>query len=128
MAVCFVSICALALLALRVCASDVLQTAAGAIEGYTVGDVQYFRGMWDIPRPNIHSTGNAERYILVLVLCSLELRALGVPFAEPPTGSRRFRPPVKKASWSGVRAAVIGGRMCPQAHSLGPLVIGTEGT
>jgi para-nitrobenzyl esterase len=30
----------------------------------------------------------------------------GVPFAEPPIGSLRFRPPVKKASWTGERDAI----------------------
>ena len=30
---------------------------------------------------------------------------LGVPYAEPPTGDMRFRPPVKRAPWSGVRTA-----------------------
>lgn len=29
----------------------------------------------------------------------------GVPFAEPPVGDLRFRPPVRKAPWSGVHDA-----------------------
>ena len=30
---------------------------------------------------------------------------LGVPFAEPPTGPRRFAPPVPKSAWTGGRDA-----------------------
>jgi len=33
------------------------------------------------------------------------LRFAGIPFAEPPTGQRRFRPPEAHAGWDGVRDA-----------------------
>jgi len=40
---------------------------------------------------------------------------LGVPFAAPPTGDRRWRAPAPAASWRGVRAADSFGASCPQA-------------
>ncbi len=39
---------------------------------------------------------------------------LGVPYAEPPVGSRRWRPPVPVAEWAGVRKAQDFGPICPQ--------------
>jgi para-nitrobenzyl esterase len=39
---------------------------------------------------------------------------LGVPYAEPPIGDRRWRPPVPVAEWEGVRKAQDFGPICPQ--------------
>lgn len=39
---------------------------------------------------------------------------LGIPFAEPPTGGLRWRPPVPRACWTGERAATSFGAVCPQ--------------
>lgn len=39
---------------------------------------------------------------------------MGLPFARPPTGILRFRPPVPLAPWSGVRDAVRPGAACRQ--------------
>lgn len=44
---------------------------------------------------------------------------LGIPYAAPPTGDRRFRPPQVAASWSGTRDATKSGNNCPQAPVLG---------
>ncbi|QUQ68652.1 carboxylesterase/lipase family protein [Kutzneria sp. CA-103260] len=38
----------------------------------------------------------------------------GIPFAAPPTGDRRWRPPRPAASWSGVRDATKRPAPCPQ--------------
>lgn len=43
----------------------------------------------------------------------------GIPYAEPPTGDRRFRPPEDKTCWSGVRDALEFGHDCPQIPLLG---------
>ncbi len=39
---------------------------------------------------------------------------LGIPYAEPPTGTGRWRPPVPVAAWSGVRDAKAFSLQCPQ--------------
>ncbi len=44
----------------------------------------------------------------------------GIPFAQPPTGERRWRAPVPAAPWSGVREAIVDPAACPQpAPALG---------
>ncbi len=40
---------------------------------------------------------------------------LEIPFAAPPVGQRRWRPPEPRAKWRGVRAAKAFGAVCPQA-------------
>jgi len=42
---------------------------------------------------------------------------LGIPYAAPPVGARRWRPPAPAASWHGVRDATRYGSRCPQTVS-----------
>ena len=42
---------------------------------------------------------------------------LGIPYAEPPVGERRWRAPTPAASWSGTREALAFGAHCPQIAS-----------
>jgi len=43
----------------------------------------------------------------------------GMPFAAPPTGSNRFRPPQPAQPWTGVRRALSTANQCPQLGVLG---------
>lgn len=43
----------------------------------------------------------------------------GIPFAAPPVGNLRWRPPQTVASWDGVRKADQFGPICPQAGGAG---------
>jgi para-nitrobenzyl esterase len=44
----------------------------------------------------------------------------GIPFAAPPTGDRRWRPPAAAVAWDGVRSAVAFGPDCPQMMRFEP--------
>src|SRR5271169_1439731 len=37
-----------------------------------------------------------------------------IPFAAPPVGNLRWRPPTSPASWQGIRSATNFGNKCPQ--------------
>lgn len=50
---------------------------------------------------------------------------LGIPYAEPPIGNERFRPPLKKEPWDGTFPADAFGPACPQ-RNLGSFVLGTD--
>lgn len=39
---------------------------------------------------------------------------LGIPYAEPPTGSNRFKPTVAKEPWNDILEAQDYGYICPQ--------------
>ena len=41
----------------------------------------------------------------------------GIPFAAPPVGPLRFKPPARPASWDGTRDATRFGDVVPQAAS-----------
>ena len=49
----------------------------------------------------------------------------GIPYAAPPVGPLRFRPPAAPTAWDGVRAADRFGALCPQPQGGGPPVTGT---
>jgi para-nitrobenzyl esterase len=45
---------------------------------------------------------------------------LGIPYAQPPVGALRFRPPQPARAWSGIRVADTFGPPCPQAPGAFP--------
>ena len=44
----------------------------------------------------------------------------GIPFAEPPVGALRFRPPVEHKPWRGTRLALDFAPACPQIVTIDP--------
>jgi para-nitrobenzyl esterase len=47
------------------------------------------------------------------------LRFRGIPFAAPPLGNLRWKPPVAPASWDGIRPTTTFGNRCPQTDFAG---------
>jgi len=45
-----------------------------------------------------------------------EIMFLGIPYAAPPTGERRWKPPEQVEKWQGTRKADSYGAACPQAE------------
>jgi para-nitrobenzyl esterase len=50
----------------------------------------------------------------------------GIPYAEPPVASRRFRAPEPKRPWTSVFDATKPGPLCPQAARMSGAVVGSE--
>ena len=48
------------------------------------------------------------------------VRFLGIPYAAPPVGPLRWRPPVRPQAWPGTRPAQAFGPPCGQVYLLGP--------
>jgi para-nitrobenzyl esterase len=51
---------------------------------------------------------------------------LGIPYAAPPMGDLRWKPPQPAASWSGVRECTVLGTQAPQAPGLLPAPVETS--
>jgi para-nitrobenzyl esterase len=51
---------------------------------------------------------------------------LGIPYAVPPTGDLRWKPPQPAASWSGVRECTVPGTQAPQTPGLLPAPVETS--
>ncbi len=46
--------------------------------------------------------------------CGTFMAFRGIPYAQPPVGPRRFRPPVELDRWDGARSATRYGPIAPQ--------------
>ena len=63
-----------------------------------------------------------------LTLASGVTRFAGIPFAAPPVGPLRWKPPQPAASWSGVRQVVRFADQCMQARPFSDMVFRNDGT
>ncbi|KAH7951950.1 hypothetical protein HPB52_015636 [Rhipicephalus sanguineus] len=61
-----------------------------------------------------HTTCGDVRGIIRSTTTGPVLAFLGIPFAEPPVGERRFQKPTPKKPWKGVMNATLLPPMCPQ--------------
>lgn len=52
------------------------------------------------------------------------LAFLGIPYALPPVGERRFRPAVAAPPWEGIRVATATGPICPQHYDAMDALLG----
>jgi para-nitrobenzyl esterase len=68
--------------------------------------------------PIVHINGGLVRGVGAGPVSSF----LGLPYAAPPTGNLRWRPPQPASSWSGVRDATQFGAGCPQAQTGNPFL------
>jgi para-nitrobenzyl esterase len=65
------------------------------------------------PAPRIHVTTGVIQG-LRFGAAGRQLAFLGIPYAAPPVGELRWRPPQPPAAWLGTRAATRYGAACPQ--------------
>ncbi|MET8143403.1 carboxylesterase family protein [Sphaerisporangium sp. NPDC005288] len=70
----------------------------------------------DIQRPTVHTAQGTLRGAV-----GSDVRTFsGIPYAAPPTGTRRWRPPGPAPVWTGVRDATKPGSPCPQLNGEAP--------
>ncbi|XP_060832112.1 juvenile hormone esterase-like isoform X2 [Bombus pascuorum] len=82
-----------------------------------ISSLQYF--IISSPRTFVVKTpsGPVRGLVLRTVWNSVKYSSFkGIPYAKPPLGDLRFKPPVPKEPWKGVLNAFKEGNMCPQSN------------
>ena len=64
--------------------------------------------------------------VLLAILISQVVTFHSIPFAAPPVGELRFRPPIPPTPWTGVKDASFFAPMCPQIKIDGDLGLGMD--
>jgi para-nitrobenzyl esterase len=95
-------------LAAGVAATVVLAGASGAVASPASGSAN----------PIVRIDSGLIRGVTVAGVNSFK----GLPYAAPPTGNLRWRPPQRASSWSGVRDATQFGPSCPQSTVNNPFL------